>query len=365
MSKRTSIRPLNATLGLLALSFIALPLVLAEGPGQDARSLGIEQAAAQASPGGHGQALPNPHRGAAAEPTITRTADGSLLVEGETGNQVIKSCVRPTEDPGAHPEFGPNFDSTRATSGVVAARGSAATPIGGTSSSGGGTRGPGAPMPGGTGIGKGPANVYPGCLFCHWEIENPTENMMGGFELDCTFCHGGDPMATSKAAAHVHSDGSVVYDKRVPPLGADLAYQKFINPSNLRTVDTTCGLCHPTKASDVKKSLMATNAGHLTGGFYQNNVVNSKHPIYGNFAIADTDGYVPSGDGALYSIQDMKVFDPTEDPSLFSTHYTAVPSQSCARCHLWSRGKGYRGAAGQDGVYRADGCVACHMPYAN
>ncbi|MBJ02075.1 MAG: hypothetical protein CMK00_04300 [Planctomycetes bacterium] len=361
MFKHTSVRPLNAVLGLASLTFLGLPLVLASGPIQEtARHLPIQPVEQ-----GHGQALPNPHRGAAAEPTITRTEDGQVRVETPEGPVVIKGCVRPTEDPEAHPEFGPSF-STGASGtrrGPGSAPGTASTGAGGPTA--GGTRGPGAPMPGGTGIGKGPANVYPGCLFCHWEIENATENMMGGFELDCTFCHGGDPNATTKAAAHVHSDGSVVYDKRVPPLGSDLAYQKFINPSNLRTVDTACGICHPTKASDVKKSLMATNAGHLTGGFYQNNVVSSKHPIYGNFAIADTDGWVPSGDGALYSLQDMKVFDPTEDPALVSTHYAAVPSQSCARCHLWSRGKGYRGASGQDGVYRADGCVACHMPYAN
>jgi hypothetical protein len=341
--------------GLAALTLAVIPAVQASDP--------IQEDPAPRGPRRHGtmtvrEATPNPHRSSGSEPSITREEDGRVRVDTEDGPVWIKICIRPTEDPRAHPEFGPV-----ASPSAGPGRGTAATRS--TTGGGGGTRGPGVPAPGASGANKGPANVYPACLFCHWEIENLTINMMGDFELDCTFCHGGNPMATTKAAAHVQSDGSVVYDERVPPQNADLAYQKFINPSNLRTVDTACGICHPTKASDVKKSLMATDAGHLTGGLYLNNVVDSKHPIYGTFPIADTDGYVPSGDGALHSLRAMPVFDPAADPSLFSTQYTAVPSQACARCHLWSRGKGYRGAVGQDGVYRADGCVACHMPYAN
>lgn len=42
---------------------------------------------------------------------------------------------------------------------------------------------------------------YPGCLVCHGNIENITARM--GFNLDCTFCHGGDPGAIEKDRAHV------------------------------------------------------------------------------------------------------------------------------------------------------------------
>ena len=76
-----------------------------------------------------------------------------------------------------------------------------------------------------------------------------------------------------------------------------------------------------------------------------------------------TTGTVPTEDGAVASsLLDLVTYDPGLDPSLYSTHYRAVPGQACARCHLWSRGKGYRGAVGQDGLYRADGCAACHLP---
>ncbi|MCP3933760.1 MAG: hypothetical protein GY708_00155, partial [Actinomycetia bacterium] len=105
--------------------------------------------------------------------------------------------------------------------------------------------------------------------------------------------------------------------------------------------------------------------GHYAGGLYLGGVVPSKTPVYGTFAVEDIDGDVPTGDGAVASLLDLVTYDPGLDPSLYSTHYRAVPGQACARCHLWSRGKGYRGAVDKDGLYRADGCAACHMPYAD
>ena len=210
----------------------------------------------------------------------------------------------------------------------------------------------------------GRGEFYPKCLLCHSDIENVTKNMLG-LELDCTFCHGGDPMATTIADAHIFPNGNVVYDNRIPPIDDDLAYQKFINPSNLRAVDDTCGICHPSVVRKVRKSMMATTAGHYGGGFYQNGVTDSKTPIYGNFAVIDDDGVVPTDDGAVKSLLDLLIYDASGDQSLFATHYAAVPAQACARCHLWSRGRGYRGAEDVDGTYRADGCAACHMLYAN
>jgi hypothetical protein len=184
------------------------------------------------------------------------------------------------------------------------------------------------------------------------------------FDLDCTLCHGGDPDATTIDLAHVHPNGNVTYDQTVPPLDDDLAYQRFVNPANLRVLEESCGNCHYPKIREVTKSMMATAAGHYAGGLYQNAVVDTKTPIYGTFAVVDEDGTVPVDDGAVESLLDL-LFYSGGDPSLFSTHFAAVPSHACARCHLWSRGKGYRGASNADGVYRADGCAACHMLYDN
>ncbi len=201
----------------------------------------------------------------------------------------------------------------------------------------------------------------PGCLGCHGAIENATENM--GFELACTGCHGGDPEATEMAAAHVQPSLPVINDQTVPPLDYDLPYQRFVNPSNLRVVDQVCALCHAAEVEVVEKGLMATSAGHHAGGLWLNGVVDGKTPIYGTFAVSDDDGVVPWEDGAVASLMDLITYDPSADPNEIATHYAAVPGQGCARCHLWSRGNGYRGAVGKDGIYRADGCGACHMVY--
>jgi hypothetical protein len=207
-----------------------------------------------------------------------------------------------------------------------------------------------------------PEGNDPGCITCHGEIENATERM--GFELGCTWCHGGDPLATTINEAHVLPTLPVIMDQTVPPLDYDLPYQKFVNPTNLRVVEDVC-ICHYELHIEVPKAMMTTAAGHYAGGLYVNGVVDTKTPIYGTFAVTDDDGYVPVEKGAVASLEDLIVYDPTGDPQQFATHFAAVPGQACARCHLWSRGKGYRGAENKDGVYRADGCAGCHMHYSN
>ena len=212
----------------------------------------------------------------------------------------------------------------------------------------------------------GRGDPYPRCLLCHEGIENITKNM-ANMNLSCEFCHGGDPFGETIETAHIFPDGSVTYNETIPPRDQDLAYQKFINPSNLRVVSSTCGMCHPEHVERVEKSLMATAAGHYAGGLYQNNVVDTKTPIYGTFAVTDDDGDVPTEAGAVESLLDLLIYS-GGDATNFATHFAAVPSQSCARCHLWSRGRGYRGAGefgNVDGTYRADGCAACHVLYSN
>ena len=212
----------------------------------------------------------------------------------------------------------------------------------------------------------------PGCLACHSLIEESHANV----KIACTDCHGGDYMATTQEAAHVHTDGTVVYDDSVPPIDKDLAYQQFVNPSNLRVADKTCGRCHEAHIDDVKKSLMSTTAGHHSGGLYQAGIDSSKTPTYATLARSDDDGVVPEEAGAVQHFSDLISWDNSldhadaSDPRLYDykEHFKAIPEQACVRCHLWTRGKGHRGAAeddSRDGLYRADGCAACHMVYDN
>ncbi len=83
-----------------------------------------------------------------------------------------------------------------------------------------------------------------------------------------------------------------------------------MNSSNLRVVDQTCGFCHPSEARNIGKSMMATAAGHYAGGLYQNNVVDAKTPVFGTFAIQDTDGIVPEDKGAVRSLANLLRYDP-------------------------------------------------------
>ncbi|MBV1910010.1 MAG: hypothetical protein KUG78_11955 [Kangiellaceae bacterium] len=201
----------------------------------------------------------------------------------------------------------------------------------------------------------------PGCLTCHEAIEKFHERV----EIACTDCHGGDFTSSLRDVAHVQPSRPVINDATVKPLDYDLPYERFVNPSNLRVVKETCGNCHEPHVDTVMKSLMATTTGHHSGGLYLNGVDETKIPTFGTFATTDDDGEVPTEDGAVQSVIDLIDYDPEADQSEFATHYAAVPAQACARCHLWTRGKGYRGAEGKDGLYRADGCAACHMPYSN
>ena len=181
------------------------------------------------------------------------------------------------------------------------------------------------------------------CLVCHGDIESATVNM--DFEIGCTFCHGGDPESTVKEIAHVQPTLPVIADQTTAPLDYDLPYQQFVNPSNLRVFGNTCAQCHD-HPRVIHKSMMVTAAGHYAGGLYLSGVVETKTPVYGTFAVEDNDGNVPTEDGAVAELLDLVTFDPADDPSLYASHFKAVPGQACARCHLWSRGKGYRGAVG-------------------
>ncbi len=302
----------------------------------------------------------SPHKGQYTTPPITVEDDGRVRVDLEDGPIWIRQCYIPEgyEGEGSLSRLLGDSPPGGAHNGMVTSNGSTTSnltvgipPSGASSTMGSGPVGP-EELP------------FPRCLICHTQIENATQHMMG-LNLDCTLCHGGDELGTTKAEAHVFPDGSVTYGKSVPPIDQDLDYQRFVNPSNLRVVDQACGLCHFEIVDNVRKSMMATAAGHYAGGLFQNNVQATKTPIYGTFAVADTDGVVPIAEGAVASLDDLLIYDPNQPQDEIATHFAAVPSQACARCHLWSRGKGFRGAPNQDGVYRADGCAACHMLYAN
>ena len=208
------------------------------------------------------------------------------------------------------------------------------------------------------------------CIVCHTGIEIAHEK----FVLGCAQCHGGNPEATTKEAAHVQPLAALPRDGTILPIDYfDLDYLRFVNPTNLRVVKTTCGqsgqglgtACHSSYADDVMKSLMATTTGHLVGGAFQQGIVETREGEWGVMAVADLDGDVPIELGALASISQIPAEDTSWPSSSVQRHYGDVPRKLCTVCHLWSRGLGDRGVTGHEGKYRSEGCAACHFLYAN
>jgi hypothetical protein len=138
-----------------------------------------------------------------------------------------------------------------------------------------------------------PAETLEGCVKCHDKIEpmhkfGPTATLekldkgKDALGLNCTACHGGNPAATDKEAAHVRprfprewqKDGKFRIPERSGPLLAreSLEFVRFINPGDLRVAAKTCGTseCHSTETNAVSKSMM-THGAMLWGAALYNN----------------------------------------------------------------------------------------------
>jgi hypothetical protein len=196
----------------------------------------------------------------------------------------------------------------------------------------------------------------PGCISCHQGLE-----LMHPWDpLSCTDCHGGDGETREKERAHVRPTRPAPNDERTVPLKYDLAYRRFVNPTDLRVAGATCGRCHADDCSALLKSLHGTTAGHLSDGLYENGVLRNRSKRYAIFPVRDEDGDVP--DHAYPSLAALP------PPSIgrgadIGRHFSDLPRKSCMQCHLYSRGVGVRGRLGQDGWYRSEGCAACHVLY--
>ncbi|HJU54305.1 MAG TPA: hypothetical protein VJ715_07035 [Pyrinomonadaceae bacterium] len=143
-----------------------------------------------------------------------------------------------------------------------------------------------------------PAPFQEGCLNCHGQIEPMHETKSGkleegkdGQKLSCTFCHGGNPAErTNKEVAHVQPRYPEEWKRNGQRTGANpertntlLAresreFVRFINPGDLRVVETTCGTCHGGENYAVANSMMRHGAMLWGAALYNN----------GGFPIKDT-----------------------------------------------------------------------------
>ena len=137
-----------------------------------------------------------------------------------------------------------------------------------------------------------------GCLSCHKGIENirdPNSAMLlsikalgtqHGDPEGCVICHGGNPGATTKEAAHKGSPQSLIAAK-----GAQMFYR---DPGSIWINKFTCSQagCHQSYSERMEKSLMNTEAGKIQGNLHTwgiPEVQNYKVP-WGNYDVKDEDG---------------------------------------------------------------------------
>lgn len=201
------------------------------------------------------------------------------------------------------------------------------------------------------------------CLVCHKGIEE----ISGSHPLNfgCTVCHGGVGNSALKEEAH----STLIFN---PAAGTGKK-----NPSHLRVADRTCGqsLCHSGHLREdrnhierVRKSIMGTLAGVISGLRYQWAGQAEKTAKYGVYPILDRDGFVPHSRGAVARLEGLPYFSAREltrdrelgkpvDSENVSRHIgDSLLRDTCFQCHLDAPG----GASG----HRSQGCAACHMTYA-
>jgi hypothetical protein len=171
------------------------------------------------------------------------------------------------------------------------------------------------------------------CATCHRGIDDAHPKKT----LACTTCHRGDATASDAKKAHA----------RMLP-----------NPSDLRVVEQTCGRCHPTIVKKVKSSIMAHRSGTQSGTLFPNGLQPTKEDVhFGLTPVATTPGLsLPKGHapptGTVARLDPLPTFEQSGDM------FFDLIRKECTSCHLWTQAKAVRGN------FRATGCAACHMPYA-
>jgi len=194
------------------------------------------------------------------------------------------------------------------------------------------------------------------CVSCHRGISQIGKSHPLNF--GCTVCHGGNGHSDIKEVAHE----TLIYDPE--------AKTGKRNPSSFSVVDKTCGqaYCHSGHSQKdrnhierVKKSMMGTLAGMISGLRYQWGAQGGREANYGVYAIQDNDEDIPSHEGALSQLKALPFFSDGEagssiDDRLVSHHIgDRILKDKCFQCHIDS--------PGEPESYRSQGCAACHFTY--
>ncbi|WP_457607774.1 cytochrome C [Nitratifractor sp.] len=244
------------------------------------------------------------------------------------------------------------------------------------------------------GMTKVPAKVSGGdsCVKCHQGIESirdPKSDMMKqivamgkgmGDSGGCVICHGGDPKAGTAEEAH-----------KGAPKSHPGSLANFVrDPGSYWIMDKTCGVCHADTVANMKKALMATEAGKIQGNLHTWGTEPTMKVKFANYDVKDEDGKKPAWGTADYKKYMLAMIE--KYPDQFPTELKQLPlppksdadlekkpgesdeaykarvayhasityqRSDCQRCHIGVRGRKGRGD------WRGMGCSACHIPYGN
>ena len=143
-----------------------------------------------------------------------------------------------------------------------------------------------------------------GCLTCHTSTDSASMHGSEGVNLGCTDCHGGAASVRKPADAGEHSDAFAKArdaahvlptfpedwkfpSSRNPEVSYTLLnreapeFVRFVNPTDYRVVEESCGACHLPIIQAAKRSIMATGAMLLGGASYNNGILPFKNYILG------------------------------------------------------------------------------------
>jgi hypothetical protein len=211
-------------------------------------------------------------------------------------------------------------------------------------------------------------DAYADCTSCHAGIESIADGPMGerirrlgrrhGDTAGCVVCHGGNPRASDRMAAHQGAPAALT------DAGGPAGF--YTNPGANAVAERTCGQCHERYAERWRKSVMSTDAEkierNLCAPAWQKRMLRgAAFRLFGRFAIEDDDGPEPIAGTPAYRTRMKSVVVGLRErfPERLHAIPTIVPRQDrdtvaapCQDCH------------GQQGrTDRGTGCSACHIPY--
>lgn len=150
-----------------------------------------------------------------------------------------------------------------------------------------------------------------GCMSCHTVMKSKSMHVSGAVNLGCVDCHGGDasvfrpddmaqdlgslelkdsPYRKLMEAAHVlpsypedwNYPSSSNPERTYTLLNRESPeFIRFMNPSDYRVVDESCGACHAEIIEAAKRSMHSTGAMLWGGAAYNNGILNNKNYALG------------------------------------------------------------------------------------